>query len=35
VTGIVLGKSSHLPIMTAKAPDGTLAEGRSKRFSRY
>ena len=34
VTGIVLGKSSQLPTAAAKAPDGTLAESRNKRFSR-
>jgi hypothetical protein len=34
VTGIVLGKSSHLQTMAAKAPDGMLAKSRSKRFSR-
>jgi|SRR5579859_6335683 len=35
VTGIVLGKSCQLPTLAAKAPDDTLAESRSKRFSRW
>lgn len=35
VTGIVLGRSCQLPTVAAKAPDGTLAESRSKRFSRW
>ena len=35
VTGIVLGKSCQLPTLASKAPDDTLAESRSKRFSRW
>jgi hypothetical protein len=35
VTGIVLGKSCHLPKLAHKAPDATLAESRHKRFSRW
>jgi hypothetical protein len=35
VTGIVLGKSCQLPTLAGKAPDGTLPESRSKRFSRW
>lgn len=35
VTGIVLGKSCQLPALAEKAPDKTLAESRSKRFSRW
>jgi hypothetical protein len=35
VTGIVLGKSCQLPILAGKAPDDTLVESRSKRFSRW
>lgn len=35
VTGIVLGKSCHLPKMATKAPDATLPASREKRFSRW
>lgn len=35
VSGIVLGRSCQLPILAAKAPDDSLAESRSKRFSRW
>jgi len=35
VTGIVLGKSCQLPTLAAKAPDDSLVESRSKRFSRW
>jgi Transposase DDE domain len=35
VTGIVLGKSCQLPTLAGKAPDDSLAESRSKRFSRW
>jgi Transposase DDE domain len=35
VTGLVLGKSCHLPKLAHKAPDATLAESRHKRFSRW
>jgi len=35
VTGIVLGRSCQLPKLAHKAPDGTLAESRHKRFSRW
>ena len=35
VTGIFLGKSCQVPTLAAKAPDDTLAETRSKRFSRW
>lgn len=35
VTGIVLGKSCQLPTLASKAPDDTLTESRSKRFSRW
>ena len=35
VTGIVLGKSCHLPKLAHKAPDATVAESRHKRFSRW
>lgn len=35
VTGIVLGRSCQLPTLASKAPDDTLAESRSKRFSRW
>jgi hypothetical protein len=35
VTGIVLGKSCQLPTLAGKAPDETLAESRSQRFSRW
>ena len=35
MTGIVLGKSCQLPTLAGKAPDGTLLESRSKRFSRW
>jgi len=35
VTGIVLGKSCHLPKLAHKAPDRTVAESRHKRFSRW
>ena len=35
VTGIVLGRSCHLPRLAHKAPDETLAESRHKRFSRW
>jgi hypothetical protein len=35
VTGIVLSKSCQLPLLAGKAPDDTLAESRTKRFSRW
>jgi hypothetical protein len=35
VTGIVLGKSCQLPTLAEKAPDDSLTESRSKRFSRW
>lgn len=35
VTGIVLGKSCHLPKMATQAPDATLPASREKRFSRW
>ncbi len=35
VTGIILGRSCHLPRLAHKAPDETLAESRHKRFSRW
>ncbi len=35
VTGIILGRSCHLPKLAHKAPDMTLAESRHKRFSRW
>jgi len=35
VTGIVLGRSCHLPKLAHKTPDATLAESRHKRFSRW
>ena len=35
VTGIVLARSCQLPKLASQAPDDTLAESRSKRFSRW
>lgn len=35
VTGIVLSKSCQLPKMAGKAPDETLPESRTKRFTRW
>ena len=35
VTGIVLGRSCHLPRLAHKAPGETLAESRHKRFSQW
>jgi hypothetical protein len=35
VTGIVLGRSCHLPKMAAKALDATHPDSRTKRFSRW
>lgn len=35
VTGIVLSKSCQLPKMAGKAPDASVPESRSKRFSRW
>ena len=35
ISGIVGSKSSHLPAVAAKVPDGTKKESRVKRFSRW
>ncbi len=34
MTGIILGRSCHLPKLAHKAPDETLVESRYKRFGR-
>src|SRR5438067_10662234 len=35
ISGIVASKSTQLPKISAKVPDGTQAESRGKRFARW